>query len=444
MQCLVFKPRRGASSVSYLKVYLHIRPSVMISDFILLLFNYLRSVISQLFSANNIVPSDVTHKDSERSIQLNAKNEQGELYGHWARLEYLSAGSAQLCVILKMLLDLMNRTLEGKLAGENEVQLSENFAKMELHDLSIVEVIGTGAYAKVNLVRSRRTEKLFALKVMEKQRIIETNQQEHVNSERRILLSCRCPYIIRLYRTFQSPKRIYMLMDFCAGGELWSQIRGRTRFEEPTARYYCAAALEALEYLHSRFIVHRDLKPENMLIDEEGNPKLIDFGFAKQLSGDSAKTRTFCGTPEYAAPEMILNESHDIAVDIWALGIFLYEMLIGSPPFVCSDPAVVYDAVLRGVEHLTWPKYLSHDAVTLICKLCRQNPSQRLGYRRIDQIRCDPWFNEFDFFAFRNSRMRPPIIPDRREETTVKSEERCCPSDALSCGVDDFDWDSTF
>ncbi|VDM29435.1 unnamed protein product [Toxocara canis] len=200
-------------------------------------------------------------------------------------------------------------------------------------------------------------------------------------------------------------------MECCIGGDMYTLIRDRGRLDEPTVRYYCAAALEALDYLHQRSIVYRDLKPENMVIQRNGTPKLVDFGFAKRLNNTDGQTWTFCGTAEYVAPEIVLNNGHGISVDIWALGIFMYELLTGSPPFVSSNPTAVYNAILRGVESLVWPKYLSEDAVNLIFNFCRAEPHRRLGYGRIEDAREAPWFSLFDFDAFRTFRMQPPFIP---------------------------------
>ncbi|VDK64252.1 unnamed protein product [Anisakis simplex] len=216
----------------------------------------------------------------------------------------------------------------------------------------------------------------------------------------------------RLHRTYRDAQRVYMLMECCIGGEMYTIIRDRGRLDEPSSRYYCAAIIEALEYLHCRSIVYRDLKPENVLLQKDGIPKLVDFGFAKRLDEDDGRTWTFCGTAEYIAPEIVLNKGHDIAVDLWALGVFMYELLTGSPPFLCSDTMSTYNAILRGIESLVWPKYLSQDAITLIFNLCRKEPHQRLGYNRMQDVREASWYSMFDFEAFRSLKMKPPIIPN--------------------------------
>lgn len=206
----------------------------------------------------------------------------------------------------------------------------DDHSQLELCDLKTVNTIGVGGFGRVNLVKDVNTDKVYALKILNKAHIKEMNQQEHVLNERNILMACRNDFIIRLYKSFRDSERLYMLTEYCPGGEVWTMLRSWGRFDEQTARFYCAAALEAFDYLHRHYIVYRDLKPENMLLDKNGIPKLADFGFAKCLKNESGRTYTFCGTAEYVAPEVILNKGQGVAVDLWALGIFMYELVSGS------------------------------------------------------------------------------------------------------------------
>jgi cGMP-dependent protein kinase 1 len=193
------------------------------------------------------------------------------------------------------------------------------------------------------------------------------------------------------------------------GGEVWTILRNKGRFDEPTAQFIVGCVLEAFEYLHSRGIIYRDLKPENLMLAANGYVKLVDFGFAKQI-GYSSKTWTFCGTPgacwelkchinylyllsfpstEYVAPEIILNKGHDKAVDYWAFGVLISELITGAPPFSASDPLKTYNLILKGIDAIEYSRYVSRSAVSLIKKLCRDSPADRLGYQRngIDDIR---------------------------------------------------------
>lgn len=214
---------------------------------------------------------------------------------------------------------------------------NQRLLHINLNDLEIVTTLGVGGFGRVELVKycsalSRgNSEQIetYALKCLKKQHILDTQQQEHLFNERSIMMSCDSEFICRLYRTYRDHKYVYLLMEACLGGEIWTILRNRGNFDEASVQFIIGCVLEAFQYLHSRGIVFRDLKPENLLLDSAGYVKLIDFGFAKYI-GCSSKTWTFCGTPEYVAPEVILNKGHDRAVDYWALGILVFELLTGA------------------------------------------------------------------------------------------------------------------
>uniref|UniRef100_A0A8C6WNQ2 cGMP-dependent protein kinase n=1 Tax=Neogobius melanostomus TaxID=47308 RepID=A0A8C6WNQ2_9GOBI len=247
-----------------------------------------------------------------------------------------------------------------------------------LEQLQLIATLGTGGFGRVELVKLEDEPTAFALKVIKKQLVVENRQQQHVYSEKTLLQEIHCPFITRFFRTFRDQKFVYLLLEACLGGELWTVLRDTGFFDESTARFCCGCVLEALEYLQQRNIIYRDLKPENLLLDQDGYLKLADFGFAKRLVC-GRKTWTFCGTPEYVAPEVILNRGHDAAVDLWATGILLYELLTGSPPFSGSDPIKIYTSILRGVEKMDFSKKIRKRADDLIRRLCRLNPVERLG-----------------------------------------------------------------
>lgn len=205
------------------------------------------------------------------------------------------------------------------------------FPDLKLTDLEVVSTLGIGGFGRVELVKAYQENRVdtFALKCLKKRHIVDTKQEEHIYSERHIMLSSKSPFICRLYRTFRDEKYVYMLLEACMGGEIWTMLRDRGSFEDNAAQFIIGCVLQAFEYLHARGIIYRDLKPENLMLDERGYVKIVDFGFAKQI-GVSAKTWTFCGTPEYVAPEIILNKGHDRAVDYWALGILIHELLNGA------------------------------------------------------------------------------------------------------------------
>ncbi|VDK38194.1 unnamed protein product, partial [Taenia asiatica] len=288
-------------------------------------------------------------------------------------------------------------------------------AKLRLTDLERVAVIGQGGFGRVELVRPVKDHSIaFALKRMKKVHIVETKQQDHVHSEKQILMSVDNCFICKLFKTFRDNKFVYMLMEFCPGGELWTVLRDRRTFDDKLTRFSLACVIEAFDYLHHQGIIYRDLKPENMLLTSNGYIKLCDFGFAKRL-GPQRKTWTFCGTPEYVAPEVILNKGHDFAADYWSLGILTCELLMGTPPFQASEPIKIYMKALRGIEayDLSHHKNISVKAYQFIKRLCRNTPTERLGMGRqgIQEIRNQKYFQGFDWDGVRNQTLQSPFKP---------------------------------
>jgi len=294
-----------------------------------------------------------------------------------------------------------------------EGRIPVEFIECSLADFKSVATLGMGGFGRVDLVLDQRDNtKTYALKTLIKQHIVETKQQEHVYNEKRILMELDSPFIIRLYRTFRDAKFVYILMEVCLGGELWTILRDKNRFDENMARFYVACVVEAFGYLHKRKIVFRDLKPENLLVDSSGYIKLVDFGFAKKI-GSSGKTWTFCGTPEYVAPEIILNKGHDFAADYWSLGILIFELMVGNPPFNGEDPMTTYNIILRGIEALDFPHSVTRSAQHLIKRLCRYEASERLGAQKdgVQDIRNHKWFQGFHWQGLSTRSLKPPYIP---------------------------------
>ncbi|KXJ74903.1 hypothetical protein RP20_CCG012738 [Aedes albopictus] len=306
------------------------------------------------------------------------------------------------------------RNLENNNLPSSLDQVKPELMDVELMDLNVVGTLGVGGFGRVELVKLERNGvvQVFALKCMKKKHIVDTKQQEHVYSERKIMLSCHSPFITRLYRTYRDDKFVYMLLEACLGGEVWTILRDRSYFEDSTAKFIVGCVLKAFEFLHARGIVYRDLKPENLLLDSRGYVKLVDFGFAKFI-GYSSKTWTFCGTPEYVAPEIVLNKGHDRSVDYWALGVLIHELLTGIPPFAAADPMKTYNIILKGIDMVNFPKHMSRAAVSLIKRLCRDIPTERLGYQRggIQDIKKHKWFQGFDWEGLANQTLKSPLQP---------------------------------
>ncbi|CAB3371559.1 Hypothetical predicted protein [Cloeon dipterum] len=325
-------------------------------------------------------------------------------------------------------------------------RINEEFKDVRLQDLRIISTLGVGGFGRVELVQiNGDNHRSFALKQMKKAQIVETRQQQHIMSEKEIMGEANCDFIVKLFKTFKDQKYLYMLMESCLGGELWTILRDRGHFDDSTTRFYTACVVESFDYLHSRNIIYRDLKPENLLLDNNGYVKLVDFGFAKKLL-HGRKTWTFCGTPEYVAPEVILNRGHDISADYWSLGVLMFELLTGTPPFTGADPMKTYNIILKGIDAIEFPRNITRHAIALIKKLCRDNPAERLGYQKggISEIQKHKWFDGFNWEGLRSHTLIPPILPQVKSEIDVSNFDEY-PPDAEGIPPDDVSgWDIDF
>ena len=227
--------------------------------------------------------------------------------------------------------------------------------------------------------------------------------------------------------TFKDEEEIYMLMELALGGELFSILRERVRFDEKQSCFYAACVQSAFAYLHDRSIVYRDLKPENLLFDSEGYLKVVDFGFAKKIVD---RTWTLCGTPEYLAPEIIANKGHNLGVDWWAIGILIYEMLVGYPPFCADDPMDIYQKILRG--KISFPAILSKNAKAMIASLLVANPAARLGCLKNKgrDVRHHPFFKPVDFPSLESYSVKAPYVPTIKSPVDTSNFEHYDEDDA--------------
>ncbi|XP_034027080.1 cGMP-dependent protein kinase 2 [Thalassophryne amazonica] len=283
-------------------------------------------------------------------------------------------------------------------------------ASQPFDHLDVVATLGVGGFGRVELVKIKGDDVTFALKVIKKKHVVDNKQEEHIHSERKILAEACSPFVVKLYRTFKDNKYVYMLLEACLGGEIWSLLRDMGCFDDATAKFCVGCVTEAFDYLHRKGVLYRDLKPENLMLDTEGYIKLVDFGFAKKIRCGQ-KTWTFCGTPEYVAPEIILNKGHNFSVDLWSLGILVFELLTGSPPFTGSDQMMTYTFILKGIEKMDFPKKISKRPEDLIRKLCRRNPSERLGNLKngIIDIKKHRWFNGFNWEGLKARTLPSPL-----------------------------------
>ncbi|KAJ8578639.1 hypothetical protein ON010_g564 [Phytophthora cinnamomi] len=286
--------------------------------------------------------------------------------------------------------------------------------KILYKDLEKIRTIGTGTFGRVIIVRHRPTNQAFALKCMSKALIVETHQQKNVMYEKGIIAECDHPFILKLHETYQDANQLYMLFELVQGGRL------RCPFDVPAARFYIANVVEALRYLQKMTVAYRDLKPENLVIDSAGYLKMVDFGFAKHVpyyrnGALYERSFTLCGTPEYLAPELVLNKGHGKAVDHWALGCLLYELIAGRTPFQHNDQNKIFEKILQGRAMVKFPPKFDPDAKDLVMKLLETNPALRIGSLAggMTDVVNHPFFTnaKFDWGAMVKKTMKAPYTP---------------------------------
>jgi serine/threonine protein kinase len=207
---------------------------------------------------------------------------------------------------------------------------------------------------------------------------------DHTKTERNVLARVQHPFIVSLRFAFQTNNKLYLILDWFAGGELFHHLREAGRFKQDRARFYVAEIALAFGYLHDMEVVYRDLKPENILLDAEGHVRLTDFGLSKDNFAQTETTTTFCGTPEYLAPEIVMRQAYTMAVDWWALGVLLYELLVGQPPFYHSNQKMLFDRITKGV--VSFPEYVRPAAKDLIKSLLQVDPTKRLGHEKVSAV----------------------------------------------------------
>lgn len=284
-------------------------------------------------------------------------------------------------------------------------------------------MLGRGAFGKVMQVRKKDDGKIYAMKILKKSAIADRNQVEHTKAERAILENLVHPFLMTLRFAFQSKDKLYLVLDYFQGGELFFHLKTQRRFSEDTARIYVAEIALAFGHLHSLGVIYRDLKPENVLLDDSGHVCLTDFGLAKELQ-ESEKTQTFCGTPEYLAPEIIDTAGHDKAVDWWSLGILLYELTVGIPPFYSNNVNEMYEKIKTGT--LKFPPFSSEPCRMLIKGLLKRNPDERLGSARdVEEIKEHEFFKDINWDDLYNKKINVSFKPQVKniEDTSNFDEE---------------------
>lgn len=341
----------------------------------------------------------------------------------------------------------ISQRLKKLKANGGQKEEPEPMLQLKFSDLKYIAMLGSGTFGRVSLVQDKNTTAVYALKAMHKSDIVANKQQANTINEKNVMIQCKHTFILRLYQTFKDSKKLYMVLEFIQGGELFSVLHSPQGdgVPESHAKFYGAAVFLALEYLHSKEIAYRDMKPENCLIDKHGYPKLVDFGFAKKITG---KTYTLCGTPEYLAPELVLAKGHNKAVDYWAFGILLYEMIAGYSPFCdpkAMDQVVICQNIVKG--RLVFPRNFNNDCKELVKGLLARDVSTRLGNLKggCDDIKKQKWYQNFSFDDMIERKFKAPWLPKVTSTTDISNFDQYPVDDEVDPNyVDRGNWDKDF
>ncbi|XP_076377724.1 serine/threonine-protein kinase N isoform X1 [Megalopta genalis] len=298
---------------------------------------------------------------------------------------------------------------------------------MTIENFRLLSVLGRGHFGKVILSQYRNTGEYFAIKALKKGDIIARDEVESLLSEKRIFEvanATRHPFLVNLFACFQTEAHVCFVMEYAAGGDLMMHIHADV-FGEPRAVFYSACVVLGLQYLHESRIIYRDLKLDNLLLDTEGYVKIADFGLCKEGMGYGDRTGTFCGTPEFLAPEVLTETSYTRAVDWWGLGVLIFEMLVGESPFPGDDEEEVFDSIVN--DEVRYPRFLSLEAIAIMRRLLRKNPDRRLGSseRDAEDVKKQAFFRHIAWDDLLLRRVKPPFVPviDSVEDVSNFDEE---------------------
>lgn len=287
--------------------------------------------------------------------------------------------------------------------------------KVGPENFQLLKVLGKGGYGKVFQVRKitgADSGKIFAMKVLKKAVIVRNAKDTaHTKAERNILEEVAHPFIVKLNYAFQTGGKLYLILEYLGGGELFMHLEREGIFMEDTACFYLSEIVLALEHLHKQGIIYRDLKPENIMLNKVGHVVLTDFGLCKESLEEGAQTHTFCGTIEYMAPEILTRSGHGRAVDWWSLGALMYDMLTGGPPFTADNRKKTIDKILKGKLNL--PPYLTNEARDLVRKLLKRHVNARLGSTPEDskKIKEHSFFRHVNWKDTMAMKVEPPMTP---------------------------------
>lgn len=297
---------------------------------------------------------------------------------------------------------------------------SSHKKKITLENFEFLKVLGKGTFGKVILCREKATSQLYAIKILKKEVIIAKDEVAHTLTENRVLQITNHPFLTSLKYSFQTADRLCFVMEYVNGGELFFHLSRDRVFAEERTKFYGAEIISALCYLHEQGIIYRDLKLENLLLDKDGHIKIADFGLCKEDISYGATTKTFCGTPEYLAPEVLEDNDYGRAVDWWGLGVVMYEMMCGRLPFYNRDHDILFELIL--MEEVRFPRTITPEAKELLSGLLVKDPNKRLGGGPDDakEIMTHPFFISVNWQDLYEKRVLPPFKPQVHSDTDTR------------------------
>uniref|UniRef100_A0A673VT48 protein kinase C n=1 Tax=Salmo trutta TaxID=8032 RepID=A0A673VT48_SALTR len=380
------------------------------------------------FSQNSVLSPASQPASQPASREQATNNDEGQNYCLFFLLPLSPSSPFSLSIPLP--------SLSLSLSISISLSLSLSKGPLCLQDFKLIAVLGRGHFGKVLLSEYKRTGSVYAIKALKKGDIVARDEVDSLMCEKRIfetVNSSHHPFLVNLFACFQTPEHVCFVMEYTAGGDLMMHIHADV-FTEPRAVFYAACVVLGLQFLHDHKIVYRDLKLDNLLLDTQGYVKIADFGLCKEGMGYGDRTSTFCGTPEFLAPEVLTDTSYTRAVDWWGLGVLVYEMLVGESPFPGDDEEEVFDSIVN--DEVRYPRFLSTEAIGIMRRLLRRNPERRLGSaeKDADDVKKQPFFRSMDWEALLQRRLPPPFVPNirGREDVSNFDEEFTAETPALT------------
>ena len=315
---------------------------------------------------------------------------------------------------------------------EESIKMTNVEKKLCYDDFTPLKLLGTGSFGRVLLVRKKNNDKLFAMKILLKSYLKQKHQEEHTKTERDLMVSIDCPFVMDVKYAFQDEIHLYLVTEFMQGGDMFFHLHDKGLFKKERTKFYIIEIILGIEYLHSKNMIYRDLKPENILMDKEGHIKVTDFGLSKILDDMNDKVFTLCGTPQYIAPEVIQKKGYDKGVDWWSLGCIFYEMLTGYIPFYIPRNEKLSPKLFK--TPIRYPKNITEDEMDLIEKLLTLDPKQRIGNGSNDakEIKAHPYFKDIDWDKYYRKEVKPPFIPKLKNDTDLRYFDKAFTDESIN------------